>query len=1479
LADDSINYSQSHIIKLNAPRSDSIHWKKCVIERNTGIEGHSGIYPADFDHDGDLDLAGWIYGEHKVRVYRNLLAEQGLDTFVFQTDLYGPSCGMSCLLWCGDLNRDGRPDIVVPGDTMGWFENQDSFRFVWHFIGVPGYGAPCCDCDDVDGDNAVDIVCGDQPLDLWRNDGNMNFSRERIANGKWWRVKLGDVTGDGYPDLLASDILYKNRGTNGRGIFDSSWSGRLGSADGIWIRDFDADGRRDLLLCKERDGAAIYWYWNEDNSGHNFDRRKVVRGSDAEPYTDGCIGEDIDGDNLPDVVGARSRVGFFRNTGSDFEEIVVDSNFPNSHWVYAAPLAGEHDLDIVAANGFEGLPVDSCTFTWWKNQIKNRFYPWGHLFSSVLDGDTDVVWQTLSWWAVRPVGTKLGFLARAGSTPDLSGVVWSDTFWAQTSDTTGWVDLAGHVSNGRYFQYQVWMSGSGDTSTPWVDWVRVNYDPDAPDVGVMDLWPSGPIDSGTVITPWVKVYDYFSRDLDSIPVICRIRDARWNVVYTDTLLLPRVTGHGLTTGTFTRQWIALPRGPYTTKCSTAFTGDTRTYNDVLTKNGVVLVHDMGAESILVPVDTVTTSTPVTPTVVIKNHGNTNESLYVRFWNSAGYRESTWVGSPPPDGGIATVGFPPWTPSDTGWVVNCCSTMLRTDTDSSNDKVTNGVEVVLLQVDVGVDSIIAPKGIVADESLVTPKAAFHNYGNTWQSFRAVFRIDSLSGGNVYRRFKNITLAAGAWVADTFLPSWRAALGEYTVSCSTQLFGDENPENDTCTESLHVVRSYDVGVTRILAPTGVVDSADTIQPEAVVYDTCAYAADFWAYFRIGTFYYDSLWVGNLPRGQRRTVTFPSWPDSLPRGTYAAKCSTGMPQDHNQANDTMSSRITVKVQDVSAIRIVSPPLRPDSVVFVGDQVTPKAWVHNPGTDLATFKVHFWVEGLYHDSCQETLNPGESVLVTFPRWTVQDAPGTYATACNTAWGMDRNPVNDTVKSSVVVLKQTLLIERDRVFKLVPDDTRDDTLVVTNTGMSPDTPDVDTTGPCRTGWQFWLLDSVGQTLGDLNGNGIPDLGNLPPGASAFFILRVYVPEKESGLVEDVMTTTAISSLDPRVYDRATLVCSVRVVPKFTFDGDRTDSVHSGDTARYELVLRNDGNYRDDYVLSRQSSCPNWTFNLPGGVGPVPAFGGEDTFYFLVTPPDNTPPGVTDLTIVTAQSGYNPTMTHGVLIRTTALGSLHTFKVEPDQTDKLHVGQTRAYSMYVETEGNVADYAELGFRSDRTDWGIALFGENGQPLPDSNRDGRVELGPIASNSQKHFILKVTAPDDIPANLAGPIETLTTCHIRVSGQSRFDGNRTDTARVTVQVIPGLAIHNCENPFSDRTEFVFSVPRGSKVRLYVYDQPGELVAKLIDNEFYDFGIHTFTWDGTNDKRKKLAPGTYHYLFELADQSKVDESDRILKKLIIR
>ncbi|MEO0096167.1 MAG: FlgD immunoglobulin-like domain containing protein, partial [candidate division WOR-3 bacterium] len=165
-------------------------------------------------------------------------------------------------------------------------------------------------------------------------------------------------------------------------------------------------------------------------------------------------------------------------------------------------------------------------------------------------------------------------------------------------------------------------------------------------------------------------------------------------------------------------------------------------------------------------------------------------------------------------------------------------------------------------------------------------------------------------------------------------------------------------------------------------------------------------------------------------------------------------------------------------------------------------------------------------------------------------------------------------------------------------------------------------------------------------------------------------------------------------------------------------------------------------------------------------------------------------------------------------------------------------------------------------------------LVDNNQDGIIDLNLVSPGVSRDFAVRVSAPDRF--DFSGVLDTLIYFDLVVYGVcSRNEGIR-DSALIRTILVPPFEVHNFRNPFRERTQFMFSLPKSGRVNLEVYTRAGELVRRLITNRHYDFGIHYYPWDGKNDSGQRLAPGVYIYVFDFyADDG---EHKTVKKKAVI-
>jgi len=79
-----------------------------------------------------------------------------------------------------------------------------------------------------------------------------------------------------------------------------------------------------------------------------------------------------------------------------------------------------------------------------------------------------------------------------------------------------------------------------------------------------------------------------------------------------------------------------------------------------------------------------------------------------------------------------------------------------------------------------------------------------------------------------------------------------------------------------------------------------------------------------------------------------------------------------------------------------------------------------------------------------------------------------------------------------------------------------------------------------------------------------------------------------------------------------------------------------------------------------------------------------------------------------------------------------------------------------------------------------------------------------------------------------------------------------------VIPFRLEQNFPNPFNPSTSIGFGLGKETRLKINVFTEDWELVAKLLD-ETKTAGTYRIEFDGLNDKGKSLPSGNYYYTLE--------------------
>jgi hypothetical protein len=422
-------------------------------------------------------------------------------------------------------------------------------------------------------------------------------------------------------------------------------------------------------------------------------------------------------------------------------------------------------------------------------------------------------------------------------------------------------------------------------------------------------------------------------------------------------------------------------------------------------------NNVGCSTIVALTDTIDSGAVYTPACSVYNYGSGNQNYWVRMMvGNPGnwfYIESTYVTTHLPCS-QRYVTFQPYSNWPTGTYTVKCSTELSNDVNQANDKKIKLVVVIIK--DVGCTKILAPTGTVDSGAVVTPACSVYNYGTKTESYVVRMRI-----GNLYNQTDSVlNHSPGTYEYITF-PNWTALeRGTNTVRCSTEIATDANKANDKKTDSV-IVKVIDVGCSKIIAPTSIVDTGTVVTPACSVYNYGTTTESYNVRMKIGNFYDESTFVMNHSPGTHSYVTFPNW-TALQRGTHIVKCSTALAADMNKVNDKKTDSVFVRVIDVGCSKICAPTGTVDS----GTVVTPACSVYNYGNVNPadpSYSVRMKIGRFYDQTVNITLfhNPGTVIYVTFRDWVATQV-GIHAVTCSTQLFSDKNKANDKQTGSVRV-------------------------------------------------------------------------------------------------------------------------------------------------------------------------------------------------------------------------------------------------------------------------------------------------------------------------------------------------------------------------------------------------------------------------------------------------------------------------------
>ncbi len=242
---------------------------------SVSIDGAKDVIAADLDGDGDADVVAGGFSAAGIGWFEN----DGAPDPAFTARTIATTNGITFSIHAADFDGDGDTDLaaVSPGsDRVAWYENDGAAppAFTEHIIEA-AFNPWDVSAADFDGDGDIDILTAASSWDrvAWHeNDGapDPTFTTRVISTmeERLRTVYPADIDGDGDIDVLSAAyndrtvVLHENGGQADPVFTRRVLTTDLDGPESVAAGDLDGDGDLDVIACGSQPYDEVIWFEN-----------------------------------------------------------------------------------------------------------------------------------------------------------------------------------------------------------------------------------------------------------------------------------------------------------------------------------------------------------------------------------------------------------------------------------------------------------------------------------------------------------------------------------------------------------------------------------------------------------------------------------------------------------------------------------------------------------------------------------------------------------------------------------------------------------------------------------------------------------------------------------------------------------------------------------------------------------------------------------------------------------------------------------------------------------------------------------------------------------------------------------------------------------------------------------------------------------------------------------------------------------------